>query len=81
MGKLHQAGNLVIRVYANDHLPPHFHAVTPDFEALIELETLTILRGRLSPRAAKTVMAWANRNRVAIIAEWNRVNPRFPIAR
>ena len=81
MGKLHQIGKLIIRVYANDHLPPHFHAVTPDFEALIEIETLTILRGHLSPQATKAVMTWASRNRAVIAAEWNRINPRFPIAR
>jgi hypothetical protein len=43
-------------VYANDHLPPHFHAITPDNEALIEVATLTILRGDLrhaTPRAAR----------------------------
>lgn len=28
MGKLVQIGNIIIRVYANDHLPPHFHIVT-----------------------------------------------------
>jgi Domain of unknown function (DUF4160) len=81
LGKLHQVGKLIIRVYANDHLPPHFHAVTPDFEALIDIETLTILRGYLSPQATKTVMTWATRNRAAIVTEWKRTNPRFPVAR
>lgn len=80
MGKLHQIGKIIIRVYANDHLPPHFHAVHPDFDALIEIETLSILRGSLSPSAAKDVMEWAAENRGAIAAEWNRINPRFPIA-
>ncbi len=80
MGKLHQIGKLIIRVYANDHLPPHFHAIAPDFEALIEIETLTIMRGRLSPQARKAVMTWAARNRAVIAAEWNRINPRFPVA-
>jgi len=81
MGRLYQAGNLILRVYANDHLPPHFHAIAPDFEALIEIETLTVLRGRLTPAARKVVMAWALAHREAISAEWNRINPRFPIAR
>jgi hypothetical protein len=80
VGKLHQIGKLVIRVYANDHLPPHFHAITPDFEALIEIRTLTIMRGRLPPRARRAVMDWAARNHNAISREWNRTNPRFPIA-
>lgn len=80
MGKLHQIGKVIIRVYANDHLPPHFHAVHPDFEALVEIETLSLLRGALSAQASKAVMAWARGNREAIAAEWNRINPRFPIA-
>jgi uncharacterized protein DUF4160 len=81
VGKLHQIGKLIIRVYANDHLPPHFHAIAPDFETLIEIETLTIMRGRLTPQAMKKVMTWALANRAAISTEWNRINPRFPIAR
>ena len=81
MGKLHQIGKVIIRVYANDHLPPHFHAIAPDFEALIETETLTIMRGSLSRHAGKNVIAWASAHRREIAAEWNRVNSRFPIAR
>jgi hypothetical protein len=81
VGKLHQIGKIIIRVYANDHLPPHFHAIAPDFEALIEIETLKIMRGALSRRAEKRVMAWAFEHRGEIVAEWNRVNTRFPIAR
>ena len=81
MGKLHQIGKVIIRVYANDHLPPHFHAIAPDFEALIEIETLAIMRGSLSRQATKSVMAWASANRGLIGAEWNRINSRFPIAR
>lgn len=77
MGKLHQIGKAIITVYANDNLPPHFHVISPDFEALIEIETMMVLRGDLG-RARKAVMEWANANRAAIVAEWNRINPRFP---
>lgn len=78
MGKLHQIGNISIRVYANDHLPPHFHAVTPDREALIAIKTLAVLQGGLSGRARATVLARASVNRAVLTAEWNRINPRFP---
>lgn len=81
MGKLHQIGKIIIRVYTNDHLPPHFHAIAPDFEALIEIETLKIMRGSLSRQAEKKVMTWASENRRAIAAEWNRTNARVPNAR
>jgi hypothetical protein len=79
MGKLHQIGKTIITVYANDHLPPHFHAISPDFEALIEIATLTVLAGSMG-RSSKTVLGWASGNVALIRAEWNRINPRFPIA-
>ncbi|GAA3849551.1 DUF4160 domain-containing protein [[Pseudomonas] carboxydohydrogena] len=79
MGKLHQIGNIIIRVYANDHLPPHFHAIGPDDAALIEIETLAVLAGSLQGAARRKVMAWAEANIEAIRAEWNRTNPRFPL--
>jgi hypothetical protein len=79
MGRLHTIGKVIITVYANDHLPPHFHAVHPDFEAQIEIGTLAILRGSLSLSARKPILEWANSNIVRIKTEWNRINPRFPV--
>jgi hypothetical protein len=81
MVKLHQIGKTIFTVYINDHLPPHFHVVSPEFEALIEIETLNIYAGSLgkSRRVRRDVMAWASANTAAIKAEWNRVNPRFPV--
>ena len=77
MGKLHTIGKIIITVYANDHVPPHFHAVHPDFEAQIEIDTLTILRGSLPPAVRRQVLEWASANIVRIKTEWNRINPRF----
>ncbi|MCK0197746.1 DUF4160 domain-containing protein [Ancylobacter sp. 6x-1] len=77
MGKLHTIGKITVRVYANDHLPPHFHIVAPDFEALVEITSLTVLKGSL-PKAGRPALDWASQNKAAIIAEWNRINPRFP---
>lgn len=80
MGKVHQVGKVIIRVHPRDHLPPHFHAVGPDFEAFIEIETLAVLRGDLPSSVRKAVLNWCLENKALIAAEWNRINPRFPIA-
>ncbi|OLP44659.1 DUF4160 domain-containing protein [Rhizobium oryziradicis] len=80
MGKLVQIGNIIIRVYANDHLPPHFHIITPDADALVDIATLEILKGKLPRKAEEAALEWAAQNRKLIAAEWNRTNPRFPIA-
>ena len=80
MGRLHQVGKVVIRVYANDHLPPHFHVIAPHFEALVEIATLAILRGEIGRSVRAEAMAWCAAHRADLAAEWNRINPRFPIA-
>lgn len=77
MGKLATIRNITIRVYANDHLPPHFHVVSPDFEALVELSTMTVIAGNI-PKAGQEAKDWSVANRALIVAEWNRINPRFP---
>jgi hypothetical protein len=78
MGRLHTIGKIIITVYPNDHQPAHFHAVHPDFELQIEIETLMIMRGKPSPAARRAVLAWAEANIEIIKDEWNRINPRYP---
>ena len=79
MGKLHQFGNVIVRIYPNDHLPPHFHVVAPDFDAAIEIATLKIMIGAVPAKHRVGIMEWASRNRAAIAAEWNKLHPRFRI--
>jgi hypothetical protein len=47
---------ILIRMYYRDHAPPHFHAVYGEQEALIDIETLDVLEGRLSRRALELVL-------------------------
>ncbi len=42
---------IIIRMYFNDHDPPHFHAVYGEDEVLIEIDTLVVVRGELPRRA------------------------------
>jgi Domain of unknown function (DUF4160) len=78
MARLHTIGSVIITVYANDHLPFHFHVVHPDFEALIEIETLDYYAGEIPPAFRKEVMEWVAANLDVIKAEWNRIN-RFKV--
>lgn len=79
MVKLHFIGNIAFRVYGNDHRPAHFHVVAPDYQAMVEIETLTVIRGAVPARDSRTVMEWAEANREAIRAAWNNLNPTLAI--
>ena len=61
---------IVIRFYYNDHDPSHFHAVYSEYEALIEIETLAVLRGDLPRRALAMLLEWAALHREELRADW-----------
>ncbi|QCO07550.1 DUF4160 domain-containing protein [Azospirillum argentinense] len=80
MGKLATIGKVTIRVFGNDHLPPHFHVKGTDFEALVAIATLEVIAGDLPAATRKEVLAWAAANRAALVTEWNTWNPNIPFA-
>lgn len=79
MVKLHIIGNIAFRVYGNDHRPAHFHVVAPDYKAMVEIETLAVIRGTIPARDRRAVMEWAAVNHSAIAAAWNSLNPDLAI--
>ncbi|MBD2060358.1 DUF4160 domain-containing protein [Oculatella sp. FACHB-28] len=50
---------ILIAMYYNDHLPPHFHVRYGQQKARIEIQLLSILEGKLSPRVLRFVIEWA----------------------
>ena len=50
---------IVIRMFFDDHNPPHFHAEYAGGVALIGIRTLAAFSGRLPPRAMGLVIGWA----------------------
>ena len=61
---------IVIRMFYNDHAPPHFHASYGEREALIEIETLGVYRGDLPRRAMALVLVWALLHRQELRRDW-----------
>ena len=62
---------IIVQMYYSDHDPPHFHVRYSGQKALIAIETLALLRGRLSPRALGLVTEWAAMHREALMEDWN----------
>ncbi len=80
MGKLATIGKATIRVFGNDHLPPHFHVKGTDFEALVSIETFEVIAGDLPTAIRKEVQTWAAANKDRLVSEWNAWNPNIPFA-
>jgi hypothetical protein len=70
---------IAIRFYYNDHEPGHFHAVYGDHEALIEVETLALIRGELPRRALALVLEWAALHRAELRQNWQNARMGVPL--
>ncbi|AWK87621.1 transcriptional regulator [Azospirillum thermophilum] len=69
---------IIIVMYYNDHAPPHFHARYGSRKAAIDIETLGIIDGELTPRALGLVTERAARHREELRADWD-LAPRHEI--
>ena len=61
---------IIIAMYYNDHSPPHFHARYGEAKAEIEIQTLTVLSGKLPPRALGLVIEWASQHQEELLMDW-----------
>ncbi len=71
---------IVIKMYYNDHLPPHFHAEYGGDEATYGIETLRVIEGGLPRRAHNLVLEWAHGHRDELMANWQLARNSQPLA-
>ena len=69
---------IIIRMYFDDHPPPHFHAIYGNREAQIRINPITILRGDLPRRAESMVIEWAALHQQALMENWQRLHSDQP---
>jgi len=68
-------------MYANDHPPPHFHALFAEHRAVIDIETLVVTRGKLPRPKLRAVLKWAAPRRAKLLEAWNLTQAHLPAER
>ena len=81
MPKVSEFFGIAIYVYYRDHAPPHFHAIYGEDEVLISIEDLSILGGRLSPRATGLVVEWAALHQNELRRVWQQARAHEPLSK
>jgi hypothetical protein len=61
---------VLIQMFWHDHAPPHFHAVYAEYEALVNIRTLTVMEGYLPTRALNMVLEWASQHQEELLEDW-----------
>ena len=72
---------IYIRMYFDDHGPPHFHAEYQGSEAFVSIGTGEVLEGRLPTRAARLVKEWSLAHREELMQNWLRGRAFEPMQR
>lgn len=70
MPTISQFFGIVIQMFWREHAPPHFHALYGEYEALIDIRTLDIIKGSLPLRATAMVLEWAAQHRSELMEDW-----------
>lgn len=78
MPELSRFFGIIIRMYYDDHPPPHFHAVYGDAEAQIGIDPIAMLSGDLPRRAVSMVIEWAALHQTELFANWQLLRDNQP---
>lgn len=76
MPTLRRFGAVSLRMYADDHRPPHFHLVGADFQVLVRLSDLMVIAGEARSAQIAEAMAWARAHREVLALRWAELNER-----
>ena len=63
---------IIIKMFFDDHNPPHFHAEYGGDVALIDIRNLSVFSGRLLPRVIGLVIEWATVHQQELFVDWDR---------
>ena len=68
-----------IRMYYDDHAPPHFHAYYGEHSVVMEIGSLIVRDGELPKRALAMVAEWAGEHRDDLMDNWRRAQLHQPL--
>ncbi|HYI80632.1 MAG TPA: DUF4160 domain-containing protein [Thermoleophilaceae bacterium] len=72
MPRISSFHGIVIRMFFEDHQPPHFHVDYAEHAAVVAIDTLAVVRGSIPRRQARLVRRWAALHRAELLANWER---------
>lgn len=80
MAEISRFFGIRIRMYHEDHGPPHFHATYGEHSLVVEIGT-GAAAGRFPPRARRLVLEWYHLHEEELIDNWRRAMSKSPLER
>ncbi|MCL2355373.1 MAG: DUF4160 domain-containing protein [Oscillospiraceae bacterium] len=68
---------ITIKMFFNDHNPPHIHAIYGEYIGIIDLNNMEMLNGDLPINAQKLVKQWIEKYKNDLISMWSTKEMRY----
>ena len=72
---------VIIRMFYDEHNPPHFHAQYGDYKCCIDIRTLGVIEGYLPARVLGFVVEWAILHKKELLNNWQNVEQKQPLSK
>ncbi len=63
---------IAIKMFFDEHNPPHFHAEYGEHRSLVDIRSLSAFAGSLPPRVMGLVIEWATMHQQELLDDWRR---------
>ncbi len=71
---------LIIRMYFDDHDPPHFHATYAGYEGRVRIAPAGMMDGNLPARPLALAVEWATLHEAELLENWRLARLGKPLA-
>ncbi len=62
---------IILRMFFDDHAPPHFHAENNDTNGVFNIANAQMSEGNLSSKDQKEIATWATERKDVLSEMWN----------
>lgn len=70
MPTISQFYGIIIRMFFDEHAPPHFHVQYAEHKAVVNIHSLEVTEGKLPRRAQELVLDWAELHQAKLLENW-----------
>ena len=68
---------ITIKMFVNDHNPPHIHVIYGEYIGIVDLNNMEMVNGDLPINAQKLVKKWIINYRKDLLHMWNTKDLRY----
>lgn len=63
---------IIIKMYFNDHNPPHFHAEYQGYKVIVSIEE-GVVEGQMPKTALKLIFEWLDLHKGELLVNWETI--------